>query len=406
MTVKNLLEWNILRHPSLVRVWTQSQRETELEEQLHSLMETVKGNDLLFSEDFAYKVWSCQRATNVHEILQVLHQARKQLSGLSCSPHLPEVFDAFQEVEANILHICKTLSLVADCQDTWELLAKIFSHQAYFDYAPGAGLAFKTITQSWNALVVSMSEAPGVYGCCKCTTLEECERLQQELSKLTKRCSGILQGMRETFPRLYFTDDVSLIHVAASTSPKDIDFAQLEGVFSGLSSISFNADVEDRNPDAAEKWELTAAHFQNEISMQLEGCTLLRGELPELWLSKILDKLCEGIKASFEACLTGCATMKPLEWSTVFPSQSVLLVDDVVWTDTVSAVLNSMSSGNKFAMQNLFQQTTRRVEGIRKTIHSLMFEVGHNMTQNEIQACLRSQRALFVTGIEHRDFAD
>ena len=406
LTVKNLLEWNILTHPSLVRVWTQSQREAELEEQLHSLMEAVKGNDLLFSDDFAYKVWSCQRATNVHEILLVLHQARKQLSGLSCSPHLPEVFDAFQEVEANILHICKTLSLVADCQDTWELLAKIFSHQAYFDYAPGAGLAFKTVTQSWNTLVVSMSEAPGVYRCCKCTTLEECERLQQELSKLTKRCSGILQGMRETFPRLYFADNVSLIHVAASISPKDIDFAQLESVFSGLSSISFNADVENGNPDAAEKWEVTAAHFQNEISLQLEGCTLLRGELPELWLSTIQDKLCEGIKASFEACLTGCATMKPLEWCTVFPSQSVLLVDDVVWTDTVSAVLNSMSSGNKFAVQNLFQQATRRVEGIRKTIHSLMFEVGHNMTQNEIQACLRSQRALFVAGIEHRDFAD
>ena len=406
LTMKNLLEWGILTHPSLVRVWTRSQREAELEGQLHNLMEEVKANDLLFSEDLAYKMWSCQRATNVHEILQVLRQARKQLSGLSCSPHLPELIEFFQEVEANILHICDTLSAVAECQSTWELLAKIFSHEAYFDYAPGAGLTFKTATQSWNTLVVSMSEAPGVFECCTMTTLEECQRLQQELSAVTRRCSDILGAMRKTFPRLYFADDVSLMHVAASISPRDIDFTQLEAVFSGLTSITFNADVEGGNPDAAETWEVTAAHFGNEISLELHDCTITREQLPETWLASILERLNGGIKLSFELCLRGCATMKPLEWSTTFPSQCVLLVDDVVWTDTVSAVLNSMSSGNKFAMQNLFQQTTRRVESIRKTIHSLMFEAGHNMTQQEIQACLRSQKALVITGIEHRDFAD
>lgn len=406
LTTKNLLEWGVLTHPSLVRVWTRSQREAELEGQLHNLMEEVKANDLLFSEDLAYKMWSCQRATNVHEILQVLRQARKQLSGLSCSPHLPEIIEVFQEVEANILHICNTLDAVAECQSTWELLAKIFSHEAYFDYAPGAGLTFKTATQSWNSLVVSMSEAPGVFECCTITTLEECQRLQQELSAVTRRCSDILGAMRKTFPRLYFADDISLMHVAASISPRDIDFTQLEAVFSGLTSITFNADVEGGNPDAAETWEVTAAHFGNEISLEMHDCTITREQLPETWLATILEGLNGGIKQSFEACLRGCAAMKPLEWSTTFPSQCVLLVDDVVWTDTVSAVLNSMSSGNKFAMQNLFQQTTRRVENIRKTIHSLMFEAGHNMTQQEIQACLRSQKALVITGIEHRDFAD
>lgn len=60
------------------------------------------------------------------------------------------------------------------------------------------------------------------------------------------------------------------------------------------------------------------------------------------------------------------------KWVASFPSQSIQLVDAVVWTQSVTAALTRTASGERAALRNLLDQSVLRLETMARQLRSAM----------------------------------
>ncbi len=59
-------------------------------------------------------------------------------------------------------------------------------------------------------------------------------------------------------------------------------------------------------------------------------------------------------------------------WVSSFPSQVMVLVDAVVWTQTVSTALARVADGERMALRNLLDQMVLRLEGLAQQLRGTL----------------------------------
>lgn len=92
----------------------------------------------------------------------------------------------------------------------------------------------------------------------------------------------------------------------------------------------------------------------------------------EAWLPQLEAELRRSLLAHTRDCVAACGQMHPDQWVSSFPSQCVMLVDAVVWTQSVAASLGRAAQGERAVMRTLLDQSVLRLEGIARQLRTAL----------------------------------
>lgn len=95
----------------------------------------------------------------------------------------------------------------------------------------------------------------------------------------------------------------------------------------------------------------------------------------ETWLPQLEQELRSSLIANTRHCVAACGQMPAEQWVASFPSQAVMLVDAVVWTQSVTHTLGRVAGGDRSALRNLLDQSVLRLETMARQLRAAMVSV-------------------------------
>ncbi|GIM10487.1 hypothetical protein Vretimale_14028, partial [Volvox reticuliferus] len=187
----------------------------------------------------------------------------------------------------------------------------------------------------------------------------------------------VLPMLREAYPRLWLVgDEVLIAALAVGNEVEALPSALLEGLFGGARAlhIQLQHQIEDSAPLPPAVVAVVGCNgevctLRQPVATQAPGSAPLR---IETWLPALEAELRSSLAAHTRDCLLACGYMSPDVWVASFPSQSVMLVDAVVWTQTVTATLERTAQGERAALRNLLDQSVLRLETMARQLRGAM----------------------------------
>ena len=92
----------------------------------------------------------------------------------------------------------------------------------------------------------------------------------------------------------------------------------------------------------------------------------------ESWLPALEASLREALVGGTRDCVAALGHMSAETWVGSFPSQAVMLVDAVVWTQSVTSTLERAATGERSALRNLLDQSVLRLETMARQLRGAM----------------------------------
>ena len=395
LSMKDLLAMGVLDQKQLIhRVWHRAVQEAILTADIDGLNAGVHAYELLFSKEDVYGKLDNLKITNIKEMQANFHKARLELEKISEAPFLKGVEGTFLDLEEDIIRAYESLDACEVCQKEWEFFAVVFCNPTYRECIPEVRQEFDKVHSEWTRVTYLLSESPKVLTSFKDKNLlGTCLDLSTKLSNLRLGCSDLVVHLRSSFPRFNFIGDELLLEAAAAPSAWDIKAEILHAVFPGVSRIGLQDDAEGHLLIVGVRGEEFLIPFEEAEEYS-----------PEAWLASVLASLKATFHRLFLQCLKGCALMTSDEWMSTFPMQCILLVDEIVWTDSVNAALQAFTDGNKFSLRNMHNQCTKRIDKMASRAEELIRQEEQVPLEERraFRARLNGLQALIMTGIHHR----
>jgi dynein heavy chain len=241
-------------------------------------------------------------------------------------------------------------------------LESIFSAEDIQRQLPQESTKFKSVDKFWKDTLkkVRQSYRTAMEAFKIPNLLPSLKGANETLDQIQKSLEIYLETKRASFPRFYFLSDDELLSILSQTRNPEAVQEHLCKCFDAINRVTFTgkADIIDMNDMIKEK-----VPFVNPVQTS--------GQAVEKWLGDIEVKMVESLHHITKRCWQAYPEdgTNRKDWLfTDFASQSILAVDQIMWTTLGEEALTKIEGGDEHAMQANVDFTRRQLEDSVKIV--------------------------------------
>jgi dynein cytoplasmic 1 heavy chain len=247
------------------------------------------------------------------------------------------------EDRLNRIHV--TFDIWIDVQRQWVYLEGIFAGNADIkQLLPVESSRFQNINSEFLSLMKKVSKSPYIMDVLSIANLQKSlERLADLLSKIQKALGEYLEKERAGFPRFYFVGDEDLLELIGNS--RDVVRVQkhFRKMFAGLHSLRLSEDMGTITGIVSKEGETVALR---------KAISFARNPKINDWLSALEHEMKQSLAALTAGSIQEFSALfqatfdrtQFLAFLDRFPAQVVVLATQVVWTQSIEAVLSKQVS--------------------------------------------------------------
>ena len=231
-----------------------------------------------------------------------------------------------------------------ECQRGWLYLQPIFTGTSIQQKLHTESRLWKAVDKTWTDIMQATHNHPAFNTAMdRLHLLEDLQENNRNLDIITQGLNAYLEAKRLGFPRFFFLSNDELILILSHTK----DFAAIQKsmnkLFEYINSITVDEDM-----------MITAINDDGLETVQLNNP--VDGDTPEVedWLNALEKEMQDTIKLLISQSLPAAAKKKREHWINDFPAQVILIANQILWTQQVTAVLKQQKLRGLKVLQQRF----------------------------------------------------
>ena len=331
-TISSLKKEGVMQKIAVIQKFVgEAKEEYKLENKLNKdILDKLKGIKLALGE---HKVTGSALISGVDEIQTTLDDFLSTLMMMKQSQFAKPIMQRVRGVERRLIGMQDLLEEWLLCQRTWIYLHPIFLSEDLKKKMPVEKKMFDSVDEIWLQIMKNTSNDPSLFENFDWEkVLAEFQKCNEMLGKVKKSLSEYLEAKRDDFSRFYFLSDEELIEILSKTKNPKTVIKYLNKCFEGIDSIEFGRDNEITSmiSSKGERILLTRPIYVDEGEK--------KGNV-EKWLSELEDVMRETVRQRVKEAAKE-TNKDRLAWIKKWPSQVVLAVNQVVWTNESEEAIN------------------------------------------------------------------
>jgi len=304
--------------------------------------------------------------TDVEEIVSIIDDQLVTTQTLLTSPFIAPVKKRATERLQFLRHCHDTLDAWIECQRGWLYLKPIFTGTSIQKKLHRESRDWNTVDKMWNATMTLTHNHPDFGNVMhRDHLLEDLQESNRHLESITQGLNAYLEAKRLGFPRFFFLSNDELISILSHT--KDLDKIQksMQKLFEYIASIS----VDDEN---------MITHMNDDNLEKVELVNNVNTDTPEIedWLNTFEEEMKTTLKESIRSAVPASSKKKREQWIADYPSQVILVSNQILWTTQVATVLRGQKQrGMKSLLSKYVEQLDVLTAIIRQPLSNSLRQV-------------------------------
>eukprot|EP00762_Andalucia_godoyi_P000666 ANDGO_05308.mRNA.1 Dynein-1-beta heavy chain len=283
----------------------------------------------------------------VDEVMQLLEDNQVTLQTMMASRFVVGIKESVEEWESKLRLLQEVLDEWLTCQRNWMYLEFIFSSEDIQRQLPSESMKFKAVDKEWKDIMRRTHAKPNVLGIAAAPrTLELFRNANKVLEEVQKSLEDYLETKRAAFPRFYFLSNDELLEILSQTREPRAVQPHLTKCFDSIKELGFRSDESD---------EIVSMKSAETEVVPFTNAVIAEGNV-ENWLLSVENMMKMSLYSHTKEAIASYAQMSREEWFFEFPAQSVLSVDQIMWTREVTEALEKVESGeNPRALKSYYE---------------------------------------------------
>jgi dynein heavy chain len=335
--------------------------EAQLEGSLQKIVEAWA------STDFITKSYREQKGVYIlgglEEVMTQLEDHAVTLQTMMGSRFIQGVRDQVEAWEKRLSLLSDTLDEWLACQKQWMYLETIFSAEDIQRQLPAEAAKFSAIDRSWKDIMLKTKSKPNVM-----SSLDTGDMLLKSftnnnviLEQIQKSLEDYLETKRAGFPRFYFLSNDELLAILSQTRDPQAVQPHLQKCFDAIKSLAMAEDAEH-------VFQISGMVSSEGEKVPYPRSQQARGDVTE-WLTAVEKEMRTSLYDHSKSALARYpsyeAAVERKDWYFTAPAQSIILVDQVVWTQNCAQALRDIASGkDKDAMPKFLEYTRKQLDNM------------------------------------------
>ena len=395
--------WN---GPAVKQQRTNTSEDSQESETTNTSQQSPEGEEALRFILAPYRDGQTYILSDLSDVQETLEDHRAALQTMLGSRYVVGVKDQVELWVRRLDILENTLSEWTECQRTWMYLETIFAAPDIQQQLPDDAKVFKIVDTMWRQHMRRTTADPVVIRVvipedtssgsnssdesqsrrradddsnndvdrpnttCSDTLLQLFKNCNKSLEKVLKSLREFLETKRAAFPRFYFLGDDELLDILSQTRDPTAVQPYLSKCFDAIKSVEFA-----KKPSTAMRSMIAPDGERVEFSepVYAEGPV-------EYWLREVETMMMRTVRDNALLALNSypskvnSKTGKEigggrLDWIFAgFPAQCVILIDQIMWTRTVSRAFDSSTKGQRSSLASNKTVSAKLQESLQTTV--------------------------------------
>lgn len=341
-----------------------AQKEEKMEQSLIKLKDTWGRVEFQFLQ---FKDTPVSTVKMAEEDFEALEDNQVLVQGMMANRYMNTFRDEILGWNKKLMNVADVNQLMSEIQRTWSYLESLFIHsEEVKKELPDATVRFANIDKEVKEILKSFKETKNCVDCCnKEGLMKFLEKQQLELEICEKALADYMESKRRAFPRFYFVSTADLLDILSNGNSPTRVMMHMSKCFQAIEKLKL--DNETPPPGVRPK------------ALGMESCVgveyvAFKSPLPlenkvENYMNDIISKMRSELRMVLLDSVEDYPRKARDKWLFDWPSQIILVVNQIYWCQEVEAAFKSMASGDRGAMKkyNDFQvtQLTKLIEVTR-----------------------------------------
>ncbi|CAK9798189.1 Dynein axonemal heavy chain 6 [Anthophora quadrimaculata] len=328
---------------------------------------------------------------SLEEIQTAMDESNINLQTINASRHVGPIRPVVQEWIEKLDLFITTLDAWQYLQQEWLYLEAIFSAPDIQRQLPMEAKLFIDVDKFWKDLMRRTYKSPLAMPCCtQPGLLEQLEENNQMLDEVMKCLEAYLETKRVAFPRFFFLSNDELLEILAQTKNPHAVQRHLQKCFDAIYRLEF-ATKDDKTGETQET--VLTTDILAMISPEGERVYLgkglkARGNVED-WLGRVEEAMFSTLKKRMKAGIKDFAEKGRGPFLHMHPSQIVLTVSQIFWTQNIHIALESPKNPleeMKAFEQKCFTDLSELATMVRGELPKLIRDVIINLITVDVHA--------------------
>ncbi|KAH9121803.1 hypothetical protein LEN26_010526 [Aphanomyces euteiches] len=307
----------------------------------------------------------------LEDILTLLEDNQVTLQTMMGSRFIMGVKDEVDRWNKKLALLSETLDEWVTCQRNWMYLETIFCAEDIQKQLPIEAQKFQLVDKNWRTTMTRTNEDPAVLKAVEngSEMLDQFKLSNQLLEEIQKSLEDYLETKRMAFPRFYFLSNDELLEILSQTRDPRAVQPHLSKCFDAVKSVHFEIPPGQSTPSN----RITAMVSAEGEKVQFPNVVVAQGPV-ETWLLEVEKAMRESLYTESYACFKAYPVDNAIdrkEWLFAFPSQVIIMIDQVFWTRNVAySICQVERNENANAIEEFLQFSLKQIDGMVTLVRS------------------------------------
>ena len=337
----------------------QAQKEAKMEKNLSKLNETWGSVEFVFTE---------HKGTNVHTIklgeedVESLEDNQVLVLGMMSNRFKDTFGSEIDGWNKKLMLVADVTQIMGEIQQTWAYLESLFIHSDEVKKElPDAAQRFKSVDTEVKRILAEMKSTKNAVRCCtKSNLMENLQKQQSELELCEKALADYMESKRRAFPRFYFTSTAVLLDILSNGNVPAKVQAHMSQCFQAIDKLKL--DNEDTNTTARPNG-LGMISCVGKEYIEFRKPLPLTGKVEE-YMNAIIAKMRGELRDVLSDSIKSYSSKPRTEWLLDWPSQIILVVNGITWTQEVEEAILDFQKGDKNALKKCSQNQVKQLSDL------------------------------------------
>ncbi|OQR86425.1 dynein heavy chain [Achlya hypogyna] len=307
----------------------------------------------------------------LEDILTLLEDNQVTLQTMMGSRYIMGVKDEVERWNKKLALLSETIDEWVTVQRNWMYLETIFCAEDIQKQLPIEAQKFQLVDKNWKAIMLRTHDDPACLRAVEngSEVLDQFKASNQLLEEIQKSLEDYLETKRMAFPRFYFLSNDELLEILSQTRDPRAVQPHLGKCFDAMKSVHFEEILGQATPSN----RITAMVSGEGERVQFPNVVVATGPV-ETWLLEVEKAMRHSLYTeafnAFGAYPEENAIDRK-EWLFAFPSQVIIMIDQVFWTKNVSRAIAQIESGaDSGAVETFLAFSLAQIDGMVVLVRS------------------------------------
>eukprot|EP00891_Asterochloris_glomerata_P001316 jgi/Astpho2/1316/Aster-06188 len=341
-----------------------AQKEEKMEQGLAKLKETWAKVEFQFVQHKGTELYTIKMA---EEDFETLEDNQVLVQGMMANRYMDTFRDDILGWNKKLMNVADVNELMTKIQRTWAYLESLFIHsEEVKKELPDAARRFANIDSEVKSILKEFDECKNcVASCNREGLMKRLDKQQTELEMCEKALADYMESKRRAFPRFYFVSSADLLDILSNGNNPVKVMQHMSKCFQAVEKLKL--DTETPPPGQRPK----GLGMVSCVGTEYVG---FKKPLPlenkvEDYMTDIITKMRSELREILQGSVTDYPSKLREKWLFDWPSQIILVVNQIYWCQEVEEAFAAQGKGNKNALAeyNKFQvkQLTKLIEVTR-----------------------------------------